>query len=149
MLDLSSGREKQDSHLGPSTEDITAMIQKYNPNLPEFPSHVHASSESNVVVLMTGSTGNIGSHILASALSNRRISRIYTLHRKNATLTPHECLLDAFRKRGLPVGLLDDSRLVCTVGDVVHPTLGLESTQYSEVRELLRCMFCSNMMRRC
>lgn len=114
------------------------MIQKCCAVLPESPSRVHASSESNVVVLMTGSTGNIGSHILASALGDRRISRIYTLHRKDARLRPDERLLDAFSKRGLPVGLLDDSRLVCAVGDVVHPTLGLESTQYSEVREQLR-----------
>lgn len=104
------------------------MIQKFSPNLPQFPSRVHISFESNVVVLMTGSTGNIGSHILGSALGDRRVSRIYTRHRKDARLRPYERLLDAFRKRRLPVGLLDDSRLVCTVGDVVHPTLGLEST---------------------
>ena len=103
-------------------DDIRAMIAKYTADLPTAKAKGKAHSTAPVV-LLTGSTGNIGSHILACLLSEQRIERVYTLNRPS--VDPLGRLRSAFSERGLPVELLDDSRLVSLAGDITRDNFGL------------------------
>ena len=115
-----------------SAEAIKAMVAKYTADLPSPHAAQAKAHKGNPVVLLTGSTGNIGSHILASLLSEGGIGKIYTLNRSSAD--PSSRLKQAFEERGLPVKLLEDPRLVSLFGDINEDNFALEASQYKEVR---------------
>lgn len=110
---------------------IRAMIAKYTADLPTVQAKGKANNYITPVVLLTGSTGNIGSHILAYLLSEERVARVYTLNRLSAD--PLGRLRSAFSERGLPAELLDDPRLVSLAGDITLDNFSLDEIQYKEV----------------
>ena len=114
-----------------AADNVRAMIAKYTADLPNAKAKAKSRGDAPPVVLLTGSTGNIGSHILAYLLSEERVGRVYTLNRPSAD--PLGRLRSAFDDRGLPVKVLDDSRLVSLAGDITRDDFGLEETQYREV----------------
>lgn len=111
------------------------MVAKYCANVPTQKRALDATGD--VVVLLTGSTGNIGSHILAHLLEDQRITKIYTLNRPSAGA--EDRLQTAFAERGLPVELLQLDKLVSLSGDVTQPNFALESAQYAEVHLFAFC----------
>lgn len=87
-----------------------------------------------LIVLLTGSTGNIGSQVLYKLLQDSNISRVYSLHRNSENATPLKLLADSFESRDLPSKVLQDERLVCVSGDINNHHLGLSDPLYDEVR---------------
>lgn len=116
---------------GSSEEAIEAMIAKYSANLPRrAPSSRKAPSE--IVVLLTGSTGNLGSYALVALLQEPNVRKVYTLNRPSAD--PVQRQKDAFRERGLPIDVLDSPKWTNLSGDVSKANLGLADTVFAEVR---------------
>ena len=111
---------------------IEAMVVKYTSNLPSPSNGANRQLVGPPVVLLTGSTGNIGSHILASLLSDDRVGKIYTLDR--ASSSSSQRLKAAFAVRGLPLVLLEDKRLVPLTGTLTQDSFGLDDSVYNEVR---------------
>jgi hypothetical protein len=119
---------------------IEHMINKYS----LFPKPVNSSTitvdggsgtaDRNIVVLLTGSTGNLGSQILETLLLNPNISRVYTLNRASASsksqLDRH---LDRFRDKGLDLSALQSKKWVPLEGDLAKEDLGLSEAVYKEV----------------
>lgn len=112
--------------------EIEAMIAKYTADLPAPKARAVRTPIVTPVVLLTGSTGNIGSHILAYLLSDSRIGRVYALNRPSSD--PMGRLKAALADRELPQALLEDPRFTSLVGDVTQDRFGLEDSQYTEVR---------------
>lgn len=125
-----SQSQSAEYQLRAKVEDINAMIAKYTQGMPAARATAKAT-EGAPVVLLTGSTGNIGSHILAYLLSDSRVGRVYTLNRPSAD--PIGRIKTAFSDRGLPVNVLGDSRFVSLVGDIMKDQFGLDAERYSEV----------------
>ncbi|THG96088.1 hypothetical protein EW026_g5678 [Hermanssonia centrifuga] len=115
------------------TKHIRDLIEKYSAGLPKRSSAVATSNKTSFVVVLTGSTGNIGSHILASLLSDGRIARVYTLDRDSSSSGPWERQKFAFEDRGLPVELLSHRKLSSLVGDLNAPMFGLKPELYQEI----------------
>ena len=73
-------------------------------NLPQCKSPIgsqpNCEGMQGPVILITGTTGNIGSHILAQLLSDDRISVVYALNRASTTRTDR--LRSAFVERVHP-----------------------------------------------
>jgi hypothetical protein len=113
---------------------ITAMIKKYTTDLPRPVSQQTAEPRERAVVLLTGSTGNIGSEVLAALLANDRVAKVYTLNRPSAV--SHDRQRAAFAERALDTRLLKDPKLVPLVGNVFNERLGLEPKNFDEV-----CLF--------
>ena len=107
------------------------MITKYTADLPTPIVRTAGASVGLPVVLLTGSTGNIGSHILAYLLTDRRVGKVYALNRPSTD--PEGRLKAAFEQRDLPLGLLDDERFVSLVGDVTQEAFGMERSRYDAV----------------
>ncbi|THG99107.1 hypothetical protein EW026_g3199 [Hermanssonia centrifuga] len=120
-----------DTSLAPGkiAADAVALVEKYTANLPVQTGQ--SQSTDGVVVLLTGSTGNIGSHILAALLADNRISKVYTLNR--ASSTSEDRLATAFRDRDLPVALLSHPKLRSLAGDLSQDNFGLEQSIYTEI----------------
>ncbi|EKM59937.1 uncharacterized protein PHACADRAFT_206156 [Phanerochaete carnosa HHB-10118-sp] len=127
LVDQSADADAQRS----PADEIRGMIAKYTADMPRARAGKAVDVGAVPVVLLTGSTGNIGSHILACLLAEPRIARVYALNRPSAD--PHGRLAAAFRERGLPEKALDDPRLVSLVGDVTHERFGLDEAQYNDI----------------
>ena len=111
-------------------DQIETMIAQYSNPWPM----VDGNSEPGMVVLLTGSTGNIGSHILEALLREPRILRIYTFNRPSSRQVS---LLDRHRERfedkGFDTSLLASKKLVFLEGDASQDNLGVSSLVFNEV----------------
>ncbi|KAF5318761.1 hypothetical protein D9619_011064 [Psilocybe cf. subviscida] len=83
-------------------------------------------------ILLTGSTGNLGSHILESLLCNPNVERIYALNRPSSqsAVARHEA---RFVDKGFDVELLRQEKLRFLEGDASNLSLGLPDDVYEEV----------------
>lgn len=109
---------------------ITEMIEKYSVDIPT-PVYTGHAVQGPITVLLTGSTGHVGSHVLASLLADPRIEKVYTLNRLSTQSEDRQ--RPSFVERGLPEYLLDGGKLVPLVGDLTTPELGLGHSTFSEV----------------
>ncbi|KAJ7255805.1 hypothetical protein B0H12DRAFT_1202107 [Mycena haematopus] len=102
-----------------ATED---MILKYSSTLSPSVS-ILATTTTPATVLLTGSTGSLGSQILASLLKDTRVAKVYALNRFSAgkTLAARQAKagtslaarhLAVFEDKGLDITLLDSFKLV-------------------------------------
>lgn len=107
---------------------VEEMITKYSANLPMFKRG--KARPSGIVVLLTGSTGNLGSHVLASLLSEKRVTRVFTLNRPSSRQDRQK---NAFIDGKFPLGLLQSEALTALVGDVSRTDLGLDAQTFAEV----------------
>lgn len=96
----------------------------------------------SIVVLLTGSTGNLGTEILACLLENDTVERVYAYNRPclggRTILQRHEA---RFADRGLDIPLLNSRKLVFIEGHTSVPYLGLTSEVYREAR-VVACPDC-------
>lgn len=129
----------QDSHV----HAIGAMIEKYStgflkpdPGLMERPAK-RARLDGGRVVLLTGSTGTLGSYILADLLGRPEVSTVYVLNRFSVAPGTYSGMrqLNAFEERGLNTRLLTSSRKILYLeGDVSQDRLGLSAPTYERLK---------------
>lgn len=126
-----SGSRPQKAQSGP--EAIEEMIKKYTSGLDNTP--LGSSKPHERVVLLTGSTGNIGAQILTNLLEDKGVYRIYALNRASSG---SQTILDRHRTRfedkGLDASLLKSEKLIFINGDTSKDRLGLDEATYNEVR---------------
>ncbi|KAI6017887.1 putative aminoadipate reductase [Pisolithus marmoratus] len=118
--------------------EIEAMLRKYSSGLPgKRISGIPTRRDRNEphVVLVTGSTGALGSYMVESLLQREDVTRVYNLNRRTKTTTSKERQLSTFRDRGLDTGLLESRKLVYVEGDTSQENLGLEEETYAEIRD--------------
>ncbi|KAG0645595.1 Nonribosomal peptide synthase enzyme [Hyphodiscus hymeniophilus] len=117
------------------SDDISVMeglIEQYS----KFDTWRESSEtpESHVVIL-TGATGSLGSHILSHLIALPTVSKIYCLFRPShtsASQTPLSRLESALKARDL--SLLPSPKVVALTSDLSTPTLGLETQTLSKLR---------------
>lgn len=117
---------------------IESMITKYSTGLSEpIPSGPSLKPiVEDAVVLLTGSTGNLGAQLLESLLRDSRVKTVYTLDRPSSgTKTLRDRQAERFADKGLDLNLLNSPRLVALQGEASQANLGLDPTVYNEVRE--------------
>ncbi|KAJ7144760.1 putative aminoadipate reductase [Mycena crocata] len=104
---------------------IEEMIAKFSHGLdqPIIPAR-EASSSGGAVVLLTGSTGGLGSHILEILLGLAGVERVYAFNRRGRT-SASERQKNAFIDHALDAALLSSTKLVYLEGDTSTAELGL------------------------
>lgn len=136
VFSLASG-----GHNGTSTadkiEEMKAMVSKYTSNLYvtglggiNRPIPVLGSSS---VVVLVGSTGAVGSHMLAVLLKDESVAHVYALNRKNASSSLLERQASTFKERGLSTELLASDKLTLLEIDSAAPQLRIDAPTYGEV----------------
>jgi hypothetical protein len=123
----------EDSTDGPAAL-VEKMIAKYSEGFEEAVNHSHKSvaSSNGTVVLLTGSTGGLGSHILEIFLSLSSTERVYAFNRRGRT-SASERQRAAFIERGLDVALLSSEKLVYLEGDTAKEDLSLPLDVWTKV----------------
>ncbi|KAJ6500294.1 hypothetical protein DFH09DRAFT_944969 [Mycena vulgaris] len=115
---------------------MEAMVLSYT---REFPVHSGTiESPQSEAVLVTGTTGALGSYILADLLGRLEISIVYALNRPGASIEDRQ--RTSFRNNGIDVQLLSSPRLRLIEGDFMMPAFGLASAEYREMREKITCI---------
>ena len=118
-------------------KEVDDMIKKYS---TDFKKHTptQSAAPSKYVVLLTGSTGGLGSSILARLAATPKVSRIYLLNRKardGSTLVDRQRL--ALKDRGYDSTILDNENVILLEGDTALPNLGISDDIYEEVEVFL------------
>ncbi|KAJ7153945.1 hypothetical protein C8R43DRAFT_1096467 [Mycena crocata] len=111
---------------------IDDMIAMYTATLS--PRNVDAGDSGGLAtVLLTGSTGSLGSQILALLLIDPRVSRVYGLNRPSLSSLA-ERHRAVFNDRGLDTALLKSTKFVLVAGRTDQGDLGLSPELYEEIR---------------
>ncbi|KAF9070458.1 male sterility protein-domain-containing protein [Rhodocollybia butyracea] len=117
---------------------IEDMISIYSKGLDApLPESNANSVPSTTVVLLTGSTGNLGAQILATLLSTESVSKVYTLNRPSSKLSIEQRHKERFEDKGLNSSLLSSKKLVLLEGESSQPKLGLTDVVYGQLQESL------------
>ena len=115
---------------------IEQMIEKYSAGLTEV--RKSADAPKTPAVLLTGSTGGLGSYMLRKLLLDERVERVYAYNRPaigEATIQDRQ--RDAFLDKGFELELLQSPKLVYLQGNSALPRLGLSDVIYEQVRASL------------
>ncbi|KAF8834980.1 acetyl-CoA synthetase-like protein, partial [Paxillus ammoniavirescens] len=120
---------------------MNAMIEKYSIGLNGPANGVGVSGTidgatriTRAVVLLTGSTGGLGSFVLSQMLENSSVERVYALNRPSSSTPIAQRQRSAFLDRGLPVDLLSSSKLIYVEAEASEDNCGLPPTLYDEIR---------------
>ena len=119
---------------------IKSFIDRYASALPLKTSKPKVAPGESICVLLTGSTGHIGSHVLALLLREQRVKKVYTLNRAKFSNLNRQRI--AFEENRLPVDLLYEDKLVQMFGDLALDEFGLETSEYEEVGRSRSPGFC-------
>ena len=117
--------------------ELQALVDKHTEGFPSrlaVDGSTHTSSHGNVY-LLTGSTGGLGSNMLAHLLREPAVERIYAFNRPSKSSSSDERQLTAFKQRGLDTGLLSSKKIVYVEGDLSVSGFALDDKLYEEVRE--------------
>lgn len=149
IVDLSSDSTSRNDD---RQQRINDLIKKYTQRQP-WPVHtprningtdvIRNNSEAgevgsgNEVVFLTGSTGGLGSQLLARLLVSRSVSRVYAFNRPstsaNGKTSSYQRHFDVFRDRGNDVELLKSRKLVFVEGDTSVDGFGIAPELFVEV----------------
>ena len=98
---------------------IDTMIHKYSTDLLGNPNGIVASGvigdetrSAGAVVLLTGTTGGLGSFLLVQLLENPMVGGVYALNRPSISASIAERQRSVFADRALPVNLLNSRKLI-------------------------------------
>lgn len=135
---ISDPNSAQDVDLATRGRELQALVDKYTEG---FPSHLavngsaQTSSDGNIY-LLTGTTGGLGSNMLAHLLREPAVERIYAFNRPSKSSSSEDRQLTAFKQRGLDTSLLSSEKIVYVEGDLSVSGFGLDNRLYEEVREV-------------
>lgn len=133
-----------------SHSDVAAMqemVDRYTVSLPSrFSLPVPQSPPSTKqTVLLTGSTGSLGSNLLAQLLADERVERVWAVNRHSKDKTIVERQKESFIDKDLDVKLLDldGTKLMYVEAELSEDYLGLDKSLYDQVCISTRDTICS------
>lgn len=116
-------------------QELQAIVEKYTKTFPARPA-IHVSGPlmpAGDTYLITGTTGGLGSNMLAQLLASPAVIRVYAFNRPSRSSTLEARQRSAFEKRRLDTSLLSSKKLVYLEGDLNAPALALNDSLYEEV----------------
>lgn len=110
-----------------STQRMQRLFDKYISNLPVASIATRPSRDQNVVVLLTGSTGSLGSHLLDRLSASASVSTIYCLNRGGDA---EKRQMKSHQEKDLPIRFENVTFLSCNFS---QPLLGLDKDSYTDL----------------
>ena len=105
--------------------------------LPRYVPAIDRPLSLSVTVLLTGSTGNLGTYLLLNLLGDPRVNRVYTLDRAGTTAVI-ERQSASFADKGLDPSILASPKLVVLEGKAYAERLGQTEEVYANVSRSLK-----------
>jgi thioester reductase-like protein len=110
-------------------DEMQALIDRYG----SFSPRKVADAGAPRVVLLTGATGSLGAHILATLLQDRGIEKVYCLNRGG---DPHTRTLESLKLRGLPLEFAPE-RVESLSADLTKPGFGVDPRKLAGVNVVI------------
>ncbi|GJJ06383.1 hypothetical protein Clacol_000574 [Clathrus columnatus] len=101
-----------------------ALIEKYTRGWPKFQTTVETRINGHETLLVTGTTGSIGSQVLSQLIKMPSIARIFAFNRASQTDSGQRHV-EAFRRHGLEFSLLKSSKLTFLEGNLAVKGFGI------------------------
>ncbi|KAG6806025.1 hypothetical protein H0H92_013018, partial [Tricholoma furcatifolium] len=137
LVSLAKSSRTDDGLVTSHVSAMKDMIKKYSIGLREIQAIDDSESSTlkgRVTVLLTGSSGNLGSEILAALVQDLRVEHIYALNRpsvdKVGIQKRHK---RRFVEKGLDPTLISCEKISFLVGNAAQSYLGLGQDQYNEL----------------
>jgi hypothetical protein len=112
------------------TDPLAKMVEKYSKN---FEGHTpSAGPPAGDIIVITGTSGSIGSSILVDCLKRPNVKHIYALNRPSADLV--EAQKAALERRGFDPSLMDTPKLTLLNADLAAGDLGIGELLLEELR---------------
>lgn len=115
--------------------NIHALLERYTSNIPSLPRSTFPPLGQETA-LVTGTTGALGSLILARLLEDNCVDKVWALNRSNPKRNLAQRQRDSFARHGIDTTLLDSSKLRLVEVDLCADLMGLDATLYAEVSHL-------------
>lgn len=133
---LGTNRQEDGSHsVAARIEAMRAMVAKYTSSFPAHKADSNVKRPKGDVVLVTGTTGSLGCHLLSQLASNMEIERVYALNRPSRDQLPlRERQRSALIDRGLDASVLESDKVVLLEGELPKPHFGVGEKVYEELR---------------
>jgi nucleoside-diphosphate-sugar epimerase len=107
---------------------MSQLIEKYS----SFERHIQPRQE---VIILTGTTGSLGAHVLAQLLQNENVKSVYCLVRANSKENALERVLSTMAAKQLP--FTNISKVVALPASLDRPDLGLDVATLAVLKENL------------
>ncbi|KAI0843104.1 L-aminoadipate-semialdehyde dehydrogenase [Hypoxylon sp. FL0890] len=127
------------------TDEITLMselIAKYS----KFPQFVPGNQQPDgEVVLLTGTTGSLGAHILSQIVSLPHVKRVYCLVRASTPEDAQSRVVSSLKSRKIFHSLVTE-KTICLPSDFSQESLGLDPSTFDTLRSTLTTVIHSAWM---
>ena len=114
------------------TSPLLEMVHKYSSHFEDRTLSSEPKPPTEDIILITGTTGSIGSSVLVECLKSPKVKHIYALNRPSAD--PQRAQKVAFAKRGLDPSLVDTPKLMLLNSDLATSDLGIGELLLEELR---------------
>ncbi|KAG5729986.1 Linear gramicidin synthase subunit D [Termitomyces sp. T112] len=127
---------------GVTVSQMNELVDRYSVSFKQHqPSPSHVVDPCHDIVLLTGSTGGLGSYILEALVRDINVVRIYALNRPPTGGTnTREKQSAALENRSIDHSVLDSPKVVFIDGDTSHHNLDLSAVHYEELRTQVTCI---------
>ncbi|KAJ7325472.1 hypothetical protein DFH08DRAFT_886685 [Mycena albidolilacea] len=131
---LASGQQDEDESLEVKASAMHAVVAKYTQDFPRHAGKRDVPLTAESVILITGTTGELGCYLLARLLATYSVIRVYALNRpaRQRTLRMRQTL--ALVDRGLDEGFVHSPKLSLLEGDLTRINFGLTTAVYEEMQ---------------
>lgn len=131
-----SQRHEQDTE--DRVRQMLSVVERYTQDLASQGENERGTVTSGLkTVLITGTTGSLGAHMLEKLLGDDLVSRVYVLLRKRHGDQSNQGLLEtqtrAFEIRGLSAALLHTPKVIYVAAELDCAKFGLQETMYQNV----------------
>ncbi|KAJ5162913.1 uncharacterized protein N7500_004743 [Penicillium coprophilum] len=114
----------------PRTEKIQRLVEKYTSDLPAREIFLENGLHSPSTVILTGSTGSLGTYLLHSLLSSDSITKVYCLNRSDGESRQKK----GFEEKGLHLNTNDwRDKVEFLQASFGEPRFGLNESKYEEL----------------
>ncbi|CAE6425821.1 unnamed protein product [Rhizoctonia solani] len=138
LVGLTSGSAHSSGILAVEPDVMDTMIERYTQGMKarlNDPAWSSLGSDPAKNVVITGTTGSLGSHILAQLLANNRVQRVWAINRPHHnSVSIRQRQQASFEDKALPVGLLDHPKLTFLECNLNESRLGLPHEDYEAIK---------------
>ncbi|KAJ6464064.1 hypothetical protein C8R45DRAFT_1025143 [Mycena sanguinolenta] len=135
VFGIASGQHEECASVGGKADVLHDMVAKYVQDFPTHTGQRQLPSPGAKVVLVTGTTGELGCYLLSLLVTDVAVAQVYAINRSSEQLALRDRQAHALVERGLATNILESPKLTLLSGDISKPTFDLPGPVYQQMRQ--------------